>query len=65
MGYLVLIVAGGAVEQEESPRRAFEVEGQEVVVLNPDGRVVRQSVPEGVSPTAFRHVLAAVDVYWN
>lgn len=46
-------------------QRAFEVEGREVAVLNPDGRVQRQSVPEGISPTAFRHVLAAVDVWWG
>jgi hypothetical protein len=37
----------------------------EVGVLNPDGRVQRQRVPEGVSPATFRNVLSAVDVYWN
>jgi hypothetical protein len=45
--------------------RAFQVDGGTVVVSNPDGRVVRQAVPEGVSATVFRHVLGAVDVWWN
>lgn len=50
---------------EQSTTRAFEVSGQEVVVQNPDGRVRRQRVPEGINPTVFRHVLAAVDLLWN
>jgi hypothetical protein len=53
------------MELDGAPQRAFEVEGSEVVVLNPDGRVARQKVPEDISPMHFRHVLAAVDVYWN
>lgn len=53
------------MELEEQTRRAFEVEGSEVAILNPDGRVALQKVPEGVAPSAFRHVLASVDVFWN
>lgn len=53
------------MELDGAPQRAFEVEGSEVVVLNPDGRVARQKVPEDINPMNFRHVLAAVDVYWN
>jgi len=34
-------------------------------VVNPDGRVIRQQIPKGINPVHFRHVLAAVDVYWN
>lgn len=49
----------------EGEVRPFQVDGAEIAVLNPDGRVLRQNVPEGVSPATFRHVLAAVDVWWG
>lgn len=49
----------------ETSRRAFEVERGGLSVLNPDGRVLRQRVPEGVNANSFRHILAAVDIYWN
>lgn len=55
----------GGMGLAEEQVRAFEVEAGQVAVLNPDGRVLRQRVPGGVSPTTFRHVLAAVDVWWG
>lgn len=55
----------GGVRVAEEQTRAFALEGHEIAVLNPDGRVLRQSVPSDVSPTTFRHILAAVDVWWG
>jgi len=49
----------------EGEVRSFRVEDGEVAVLNPDGRVLRQAVPEGVSATAFRHILSSVDMWWG
>lgn len=54
-----------AEEAEENEPVAFEVQGRNVVIRNTDGRVQMQNVPKGVNPTSFRHVLSAVDVYWN
>jgi hypothetical protein len=45
---------------------AFDVVAKDAVaVLNPDGRVTRQRVPDGVNPIHFRHVLMTVDLFWN
>lgn len=49
---------------EEAEGGVFEVAGRDIVVRNVDGRVESAPVPRGVSPEAFRHVLAAVDVHW-
>ncbi len=44
--------------------RAFEVEGEEVLIAT-DGRVERSPVPAGIKPATFRHVLAAADVLYR
>ena len=44
--------------------RAFEVEGDKVLVVN-DGRVVASPVPEGISPAMFRHILGAADLLYR
>ena len=40
--------------------RDYEVDGRTITV-KADGRVLRSPVPDGVSPSMFRHVLAAID----
>lgn len=58
-------IEGDVLAPVEEDRRAFEVERGGVSILNPDGRILRQKVPEGVNPTSFRHILASVDLIWN
>lgn len=41
-----------------------EVDGRELVIKK-DGRVRRSPVPDDFSPTAFRHVVAAVDMLYR
>jgi hypothetical protein len=52
-------------EDDEPEPVAFEVQGRNVVIRNTDGRVQMQSVPKGIAPDTFRHVLSAVDVHYN
>lgn len=44
--------------------REIEVKGRELVIST-DGRVRRSPVPDSFSPSAFRHIVAAVDVLYR
>ena len=59
------IVEADAKNRRASEPVAFEIQGRNLVIRNTDGRVQIQGVPKGLSPETFRHVLSAVDVYWN
>lgn len=53
-----------ALVVEPNVTRDIETEGRELVIQS-DGRVQRSPVPEGFSPTMFRHIVAAVDVLYR
>lgn len=44
--------------------RAVEVEGRELVITT-DGRVERTPVPDGFSPSMFRHIVAGADLLYR
>lgn len=46
------------------PDREIEVQGRELVIVH-DGRVKRSPVPDGFSPSAFRHIVAAIDLLYR
>lgn len=45
--------------------RAFETDGNEMVVIHEDGRVQRSPVPDGFNRETFRTILAAVDTLYR